>query len=218
MKPPASLLKAIPARTYVRFKAEAFSPQPRFPAGSAIKKVVHHLLYGTSTRETAAAEAKGLWLENPRGSELGRLSQGTAGGFMRALALASFMRPSSKPVVSSRLLSAAAIEMIELIPKVDGGKYLFPNTSDPTKHLTTIKHAWQTARAEAKLPDTRIHDLRHTFASSAIDAGFDLHSLGKVLGHQSHASTARYSHVSNSRLMAIVEAGAANLKISAAAA
>ena len=92
-----------------------------------------------------------------------------------------------------------------------GAKYVFPSRFDPKKPLGSIKHAWQTACREAKLPDTHIHDLRHTAASAMIAAGFDLYSVGTVLGHRSHASTARYAHVANTRLQAAVEAGAAGL-------
>ncbi len=92
-----------------------------------------------------------------------------------------------------------------------GAKYVFPSRFDPAKPLGSIKHAWQAACRQAKLPDTKIHDLRHTAASAMITAGIDLYSVGTVLGHRSHASTARYSHVANTRLQAAVEAGAEGL-------
>lgn len=36
----------------------------------------------------------------------------------------------------------------------------------------------------ARLPDLRIHDLRHSFASSAIMDGVPLATIAKLLGHQ----------------------------------
>src|SRR5690606_22328071 len=49
-------------------------------------------------------------------------------------------------------------------------------------------------------PGLRLHDLRHSTASSMIQAGVSLYAVGKVLGHKSAASTARYSHLATQEL------------------
>ncbi|RKE47370.1 MULTISPECIES: site-specific integrase [unclassified Sphingomonas] len=103
-------------------------------------------------------------------------------------------------------LAQAAVDVIDNLPR---GEFLFPNPRDPAKHLTTIKHGWQTARDVAGLPGLRIHDLRHSAASFMVNSGVDLFAVGKVLGHANVASTARYSHLANDTLLAAVEAGAA---------
>ncbi len=103
-------------------------------------------------------------------------------------------------------LAQAALDVISTLPK---GTFLFPNPRDPARHLTTIKHGWQTARDAAGLPDLRIHDLRHSATSFMVNSGVDLFAVGKVLGHANVASTARYSHLANDTLLAAVEAGAA---------
>jgi integrase len=103
-------------------------------------------------------------------------------------------------------LAGAARGVIEALPR---GEFLFPNPRDPSKHLTTIKHGWQTARDAAGLSDLRIHDLRHSAASFMVNSGVDLFAVGKVLGHANVASSARYSHLTNETLLAAVEAGAA---------
>ena len=103
-------------------------------------------------------------------------------------------------------LAQAAVEVIDKLPQ---GEFLFPNPRDPEKHLTTIKHGWQTARDAAGLPGLRIHDLRHSAASFMVNSGVDLFAVGKVLGHASIQSAARYSHLANDTLLAAVEAGAA---------
>lgn len=104
-------------------------------------------------------------------------------------------------------LAGAAVEVIGALPRK--GEFLFPNPRDPSKHLTTVKHGWQAVREAAVLPDLRIHDLRHSAASFMVNSGVDLFAVGKVLGHASVQSTQRYSHLSNSTLLAAVEAGAA---------
>jgi integrase len=104
-------------------------------------------------------------------------------------------------------LAGAALELIDGLPRK--GQFLFPNLRNPSKPLTTVKHGWQAAREAAGLPDLRIHDLRHSAASFMVNSGIDLFAVGKVLGHASVQSTQRYSHLSNSTLLAAVEAGAA---------
>lgn len=89
-------------------------------------------------------------------------------------------------------------------PALPGGS----SPRSPAKHLTTIKHGWHTVRDAAGLPDLRIHDLRHSAASFMVNSGVDLFAVGKVLGHANVASTARYSHLENTTLLAAVEAGA----------
>jgi site-specific recombinase XerD len=43
--------------------------------------------------------------------------------------------------------------------------------------------------------DVRIHDLRHTFASTAVASGQSLPMIGKLLGHTQVQTTARYAHL-----------------------
>ena len=62
-------------------------------------------------------------------------------------------------------------------------------------HLTAIREAWDTLRAAAGIPDVRLHDLRHTFASLAASSGASLPLIGGMLGHSSPATTHRYSHL-----------------------
>lgn len=44
------------------------------------------------------------------------------------------------------------------------------------------------------------HDLRHSSASEMINAGVSLFTVGRVLGHRSAQSTARYSHLTHDTL------------------
>lgn len=56
------------------------------------------------------------------------------------------------------------------------------------------------ARKAAGLPHVRWHDLRHTTASLLINAGVDLYTVGRILGHSSPVTTARYSHLADASL------------------
>ena len=122
----------------------------------------------------------------------------------------SLFVPTSKTGRSRFIpLAGAAADVIGALPRPAGAIFLFPNPADPRKHLTTIKHAWQTAREAAGLPDVHIHDLRHSAASFMVNSGVDLFAVGKVLGHANVASSSRYAHLANDTLLAAVEAGAA---------
>jgi integrase len=59
----------------------------------------------------------------------------------------------------------------------------------------TIQRAWERARDAAGLQGVRFHDLRHSAASEMVNAGVDLYTVGKVLGHRDSRSTERYSHL-----------------------
>lgn len=57
------------------------------------------------------------------------------------------------------------------------------------------KHLWVKLRVEAGCPDLRLYDLRHTFASAALAAGYTLNQIGELLGHSSTQTTKRYTHL-----------------------
>jgi integrase len=107
-------------------------------------------------------------------------------------------------------LSQPALAVIDRLPRFAGCPFLVPNPKT-RKPFTNIKRPWQTVRDKAGLPGLRVHDLRHSAASFMINSGFGLYEVGKVLGHTNHASTLRYSHLTDDTLRAAVEAGAAKM-------
>jgi site-specific recombinase XerD len=60
---------------------------------------------------------------------------------------------------------------------------------------------WDHARKQAGLPDVRIHDLRHSFASLLINSGRSLYEVQKLLGHTQVKTTQRYAHLSPETLL-----------------
>lgn len=105
-----------------------------------------------------------------------------------------------------------AVEVIKRLPRWEGCDWLIPNPTT-RRPYNTIKTAWDTIRSKANLPGLRIHDLRHSFCSSAVAAGVDLYTVGKIAGHKDYASTQRYSHLANDTLMKAVQASASNLNV-----
>ena len=108
-------------------------------------------------------------------------------------------------------LSSEAIRVIEGLPRLTDCKFMLANPRTK-KPYTDLKHPFDTARKKARVHDLRIHDLRHSAASFMINAGIDLFTVGRILGHADHQSTMRYSHLANDTLLAAVEAGAAKMQ------
>jgi site-specific recombinase XerD len=75
-----------------------------------------------------------------------------------------------------------------------------------------IRRFWIRIQTEARLPNVRIHDLRHTFASLLVSGGASLEMIGKLLGHTQMRTTQRYAHLMDSPLRAGVDAVADIMK------
>lgn len=62
-------------------------------------------------------------------------------------------------------------------------------------YLRDIRHSWLKICERVGLVDFRIHDLRHAYASFAINAGESLQNIGANLGHKRTTTTERYAHL-----------------------
>jgi integrase len=65
----------------------------------------------------------------------------------------------------------------------------------PGRHLSDLQLLWRRVRVRAGLKDLGIHDLRHTYASTAVASGQGLPMIGKLLGHTQVQTTSRYAHL-----------------------
>ncbi|MGA2363428.1 MAG: site-specific integrase [Candidatus Aminicenantales bacterium] len=90
-------------------------------------------------------------------------------------------------------MSGAVAEALGAVPR--RGEYVFMN-GESGQSVTSMMDAFRAACAAAKITGFRFHDCRHTFASRALEAGADLVSVSKILGHSSVAMTAKYLHAS----------------------
>lgn len=54
------------------------------------------------------------------------------------------------------------------------------------------------------MPEIRIHDLRHTFASYIVADGHTLYVAQQLLGHSDLRTTMRYAHFAQTTLLAAV--------------
>jgi integrase len=103
-------------------------------------------------------------------------------------------------------LNPAAVELLRrLAERKDDPVFVFPRTApNRTGHAnpyqTNVKNAWRSIRKEAGIPDVRLHDLRHNFASVLANAGIPLQVVGAMLGHSNVRTTERYAHLYDSTL------------------
>jgi len=73
-----------------------------------------------------------------------------------------------------------------------------------TRRWDHFRTAFQTAVRRAQLVDFHYHDLRHTFASWAVQRGATLQEVKDLLGHSSLAMVIRYAHLSPEHLRTAV--------------
>ena len=94
------------------------------------------------------------------------------------------MVPLTKPVLG----------ILDAIPRSPENPWVIAGQR-PGKRLTGLHHYWRPIRERAGLADVRLHDLRHSYASRALALGESLYTIGKLLGHASVATSARYAHL-----------------------
>jgi integrase len=112
-------------------------------------------------------------------------------------------------------LNQAALAILVDMKTRSHGPFLFPGKKRGSR--VTLRRPWvqvlrlaglaQPCKLEGKRrmlirykPTIRIHDLRHTFASHLVSSGKPLHTVGRLLGHTSPQTTARYAHLSDKAL------------------
>jgi integrase len=69
-----------------------------------------------------------------------------------------------------------------------------PPQSDPTRHVTTLKTAWNTARRNASVIG-RWHDNRHTLITELAESGAGDETIMQIAGHVSRSMLRHYSHI-----------------------
>ena len=100
----------------------------------------------------------------------------------------------SKTGARSVPLTPAVQAVLDGIVRVPGNPWVIVGNK-PGTHLVAINRIWTGLRVRAGLEDVRIHDLRHSYASRALAFGEGLPMIGKLLGHTTVTTTARYAHL-----------------------
>src|SRR5467141_723028 len=85
------------------------------------------------------------------------------------------------------------------------GEYLFPrrvgNGYDWSRPMTELEPAHLGALRKSGIqPPFHLYDLRHTYGTRAVEAGVDVFSVAKLMGHADLRTTERYVHLSKAHL------------------
>jgi integrase len=97
------------------------------------------------------------------------------------------------------VLNPEALSLLQQQERLPENPYVFPGKvkgqalNNPTKAFKRILEA-------AGIENLRIHDLRHSFASLAVNAGATLYQVQHLLGHASAQTTQRYAHLTDGAL------------------
>jgi integrase len=97
------------------------------------------------------------------------------------------------------LLNDVAVELLRQRPRTEGNVYVFPGRNEGGPIINPYK-GFQRALARSGITGLRIHDLRHSFASLAINNGATLYEVQHLLGHSDSKTTTRYAHVASANL------------------
>ena len=112
-----------------------------------------------------AAAIKLLLLTGARRSEIVNLRWSYVDFEQRCLRL-----PDSKTGAKVIFLSPPALELLTSLPREAANPFVFPGKRTASG-IVGVDKIWFRVRAAAGLPDVRLHDLRHSFASMAAGGG-----------------------------------------------
>ena len=84
--------------------------------------------------------------------------------------------------------------------------WLFPGRGgDRPLNPSGVQRACQEAARRAGLTKHATpHTLRHSYATHLLEAGLDVRTLQKLLGHSQLATTAHYTHVTDERVRGVI--------------
>jgi integrase len=178
----------------------------------------HHYLTGAELTRLAAALSKLDDVSAANAVRLLLLSGARRGELLAAkwadidVKAGVWVKPAAttKQAVLHRVpLSAAAVQLLtEMRAQAgDDAEWIFPARGGG--HRPHINEAWIRLRKAAGIPDARLHDLRHTYASVLVSAGLSLPVIGALLGHSTPTTTHRYAHLFDDPLRAATERASA---------
>ncbi|ACT58418.1 tyrosine-type recombinase/integrase [Hirschia baltica] len=112
--------------------------------------------------------------------------------------------PDSKTGKKTIYLGTSAVDLLKSTPRQLDNPFVIAGYKQG-QYLTDLQKPWRRIRKAANLEDVRIHDLRHTYASTAVANGESLPMIGKLLGHSQPQTTARYAHLADIQAVEVAD-------------
>ena len=187
---PTSRVKRFPDRLRERF----LTPEERFRLERFLERA-HEYDHGGFRWESICAIRLLAHTGMRRGEVLG-LTWAMVDWRHRVLRL-----PDSKTGKRVVPLSPQAVALLrEARSRNNPSSFVVPTSNGGPIEGANLTHTWTRIRKRVGLEDVRLHDLRHSAASDAINAGVPLAVVGRILGHRKPSTTQRYAHISDEAL------------------
>lgn len=111
-----------------------------------------------------------------------------------------FSEPKTKNSIRKIVLPSAVVEVLREYKKTVNSRWMFPSPVKEDFPITpgVVRSRLRLILERAGCKHVRFHDLRHTFATLALQNGMDVKTLSAMLGHVSAATTLDiYTHITD---------------------
>ena len=108
--------------------------------------------------------------------------------------------PKTKASIRTVILPPPVVEALKEYKKTVSSRWMFPSPKKEDAPLApaAASHRLSKILSHAGCKKVRFHDLRHVFATNALEHGMDVKTLSTIIGHTSSATTLNiYAHVTS---------------------
>ena len=129
--------------------------------------------------------------------------------------------PKTKASIRTVILPSPVVEALKEYKKTVSSRWMFPSPKKEDAPLApaAASHRLSKILTHAGCKKVRFHDLRHVFATNALEHGMDVKTLSTIIGHVSSATTLNvYAHVTDDmqkQAAAKIDRGIGKVEISA---
>lgn len=108
--------------------------------------------------------------------------------------------PKTKSSIRTIILPPDIVNILAEYKKKVNSRWMFPSPlkEDAPRHPSAVRKVLERTLERAECKHIRFHDLRHTFATTALANGMDVKTLSAIIGHISSETTLNiYTHITD---------------------
>ncbi len=108
--------------------------------------------------------------------------------------------PKTKTSIRTIILPPDIVKILSVYKKTVNSRWMFPSPikEDAPRHPAGVLNILYRTLEKAECKHIRFHDLRHTFATTALANGMDVKTLSAIIGHISSETTLNiYTHITD---------------------